>query len=273
MSLPSCASVWAAKPWAVERVGDGAECGAHRPVALRRVHPCRQALAVLESHLVREELGLVGAERVERSGEESGQEVVVLERECERGVERASLVALGRSPGSPGRTYVRRLGCGHREVSPAGQLLEMVARDVGMQAESLGDLAGGGTRLAGLPYEQVDLPPRGIAERVGDRTDHRVELVGGETGLGEGLGHARYSTYLGSANPSDLDRSGVAGGSKRRESAQGSHVPGEDATIRTALEAVEDPELRRSIVELGMVQGVALDGGNAVIALGVRAPG
>ncbi len=50
-------------------------------------------------------------------------------------------------------------------------------------------------------------------------------------------------------------------------------MPGEDAAIRTALEAVEDPELRRSIVELGMVQGVALDGGNAVIALASALPG
>ena len=31
--------------------------------------------------------------------------------------------------------------------------------------------------------------------------------------------------------------------------------------VQAALAAVEEPELRRSIVELGMVQGVAIDGG------------
>ncbi len=34
----------------------------------------------------------------------------------------------------------------------------------------------------------------------------------------------------------------------------------------SAAPAVEEPELRRSIVELGMVQGVAVDGKTAVVA-------
>jgi ATP-binding protein involved in chromosome partitioning len=54
---------------------------------------------------------------------------------------------------------------------------------------------------------------------------------------------------------------------------KGAKVPGEDAAIRSVLATVEDPELRRSIVELGMVQGIALDGGNAVIALASALPG
>ena len=43
--------------------------------------------------------------------------------------------------------------------------------------------------------------------------------------------------------------------------------------VQAALAAVEEPELRRSIVELGMVQGVALDGKTAVVAVAVPLPG
>jgi ATP-binding protein involved in chromosome partitioning len=43
--------------------------------------------------------------------------------------------------------------------------------------------------------------------------------------------------------------------------------------VQAALAAVEEPELRRSIVELGMVQGVAVDGRVAVVAVAVPLPG
>src|SRR5580765_1215319 len=43
--------------------------------------------------------------------------------------------------------------------------------------------------------------------------------------------------------------------------------------VQGALAAVEEPELRRSIVELGMVQGVAVDGRTAVVAVAVPLPG
>ncbi len=46
-----------------------------------------------------------------------------------------------------------------------------------------------------------------------------------------------------------------------------------EADVRAALAAVEEPELRRSIVELGLVQGVAVDGRTAVVALAVPLPG
>ena len=46
-----------------------------------------------------------------------------------------------------------------------------------------------------------------------------------------------------------------------------------DADVRAALAGVEEPELRRSIVELGLVQGVAVDGSTAVVALAVPLPG
>jgi ATP-binding protein involved in chromosome partitioning len=47
----------------------------------------------------------------------------------------------------------------------------------------------------------------------------------------------------------------------------------EPLDVQAALAAVEEPELRRSIVELGMVQGVAVDGKTAVVALAVPLPG
>ena len=47
----------------------------------------------------------------------------------------------------------------------------------------------------------------------------------------------------------------------------------EPLAVQAALAAVEEPELRRSIVELGMVQGVALDGRTAVVAVAVPLPG
>jgi ATP-binding protein involved in chromosome partitioning len=47
----------------------------------------------------------------------------------------------------------------------------------------------------------------------------------------------------------------------------------ETLDVQAALAAVEEPELRRSIVELGMVQGVAVDGKTAVVALAVPLPG
>src|SRR6476469_1395683 len=43
--------------------------------------------------------------------------------------------------------------------------------------------------------------------------------------------------------------------------------------VQAALAGVEEPELRRSIVELGMVQGVAVDGRTAVVAIAAPLPG
>jgi ATP-binding protein involved in chromosome partitioning len=47
----------------------------------------------------------------------------------------------------------------------------------------------------------------------------------------------------------------------------------EPLDLQAALAAVQEPELRRSIVELGMVQGVAVDGRTAVVAVAVPLPG
>jgi ATP-binding protein involved in chromosome partitioning len=47
----------------------------------------------------------------------------------------------------------------------------------------------------------------------------------------------------------------------------------EPSAVEAALARVEEPELRRSIVELGMVQGVAVDGRTAVLTLAAPLPG
>ena len=47
----------------------------------------------------------------------------------------------------------------------------------------------------------------------------------------------------------------------------------ESLDVQGALATVEEPELRRSIVELGLLQGVAVDGTTAVVALAVPLPG
>jgi ATP-binding protein involved in chromosome partitioning len=47
----------------------------------------------------------------------------------------------------------------------------------------------------------------------------------------------------------------------------------ESLDVQAALATVEEPELRRSIVELGLLQGVAVDGKAAVVALAVPLPG
>ncbi len=47
----------------------------------------------------------------------------------------------------------------------------------------------------------------------------------------------------------------------------------EPLDLQAALAGVQEPELRRSIVELGMVQGVAVDGRTAVVAVAAPLPG
>jgi ATP-binding protein involved in chromosome partitioning len=43
--------------------------------------------------------------------------------------------------------------------------------------------------------------------------------------------------------------------------------------VRTALVAVIDPEIRRSVVELDMVRGVAIDGGRVDVTLALTVAG
>ena len=49
-------------------------------------------------------------------------------------------------------------------------------------------------------------------------------------------------------------------------------MPATEALVRAALAAVDEPELRRSITELGLVKGIAIDGSTVVIALALPLP-
>jgi len=50
-------------------------------------------------------------------------------------------------------------------------------------------------------------------------------------------------------------------------------MAGLDADVRAALSGVQEPELRRSVVELGMVDEVAVDGRKVRVRLALPLPG
>ena len=104
-------------------------------------------------------------------------------REREAGVELGGAVPLRRPPGRTGTVGRVPAPHGDRDVAAAGQLLEVVAGDVGVEREVLGDLRGGDAGravAAGAAHEEVDLAPGGVAERVRDGRHRGVELLGRE---------------------------------------------------------------------------------------------
>ena len=46
-----------------------------------------------------------------------------------------------------------------------------------------------------------------------------------------------------------------------------------EAQVTEALRPVQDPELRRSIVDLGMVEKIAIDGGTVGVTVALTVPG
>jgi len=127
------------------------------------------------------------------------------------------------------------------DVAATDQLVEVVAGDVGVQLEALGDLCGGDAAPR-IAHEQVHVAPRRIAESTRDRGDSRGELRRREGG-----------------------RSPCAG----KFTTRGPH----EALIIDALRPVEDPELHRSIVDLGMVKQVTIDGGHVQVLIAPPVPG
>ena len=115
--------------------------------------------------------------RDERPAEQRDEHVVVAHGELERGRLLGHAVVLGRSAGAGPPAAAD----GHLEVAAGGQLVEVVAGDVGVQVELAGDL-GRGDAVGVLTGEQVDLAPGGVAERRGDGRDRRREVGGGEWG-------------------------------------------------------------------------------------------
>ena len=72
----------------------------------------------------------------------------------------------------------------------------------------------------------------------------------------------RYSTYARSGNPRGP-----------RTSREPPNVPVTVDQVIEALRPVQDPELHRSIVELGMVKGIAIDGGTVQIQIALTVAG
>ena len=141
----------------------------------------------------------------------------------------------------------------------------MVAGDVGVHADLDGDRRRGDpVGAAVVAGEQVDAAPRRVAEGVGDRRDRRGErrrassrrrLPRRRAREPWSAGPSRYSTYGRSAN-------------SRRPPPHAARPPRRNPMpvtrdqIIDALRPVEDPELHRSIVDLGMVRSIdpAADG-------------
>ena len=149
-----------------ERVGDRRDRGLHRAVPFGRFHARRHRTPVLEPDLLGDAARLVDREPFERTREQRGEQVVAAGRERELRVVGRHAVALRRpARGSmPGELDV--------EVPAARELLEVVAGDVGVQGEALGDL-GRGHAVGRAPHEEVDVAAGRVAEGGGDRRDGR----------------------------------------------------------------------------------------------------
>jgi len=143
-------------------------------------------------------------------------------------------VHLGRPSGSG------RLPMADLEITPADELVEMMAGNVGVEPCGLGHIAGGQTSVVFVDQE-VDVSPGRITERRRDGV-HQI----GEFRRVEGsLGH------VGSLTPVALT---------------------EELVIET-LRPVQDPELHRSIVDLGMVRRVDLAPPQVTVAVDLTIAG
>ena len=135
------------------------------------------------------------------------------------------------------------------EVAAARELLEVVAGDVGVQREPLGDLGRGRAVGAGAD-EQVDVTAGGVAEGRGHGGDGRRELVRSEVGV-------RHMGIL----PTQVV-----------EIPRSRPMPTE-AEVLDALRPVEDPEIRQSIVDLDMVRGIAVTGDRVGVTVALTVAG
>ena len=166
--LPSF-SAWAANPW--ELSASATVCSAARNDAGALVaHGAGHGPAVLDADLLGERRGPLLAQLGQRPAQQLHQHVVVADGHVEGDLVGEGPVALRRPAGAACRTFGADL-----EVATGGELVEVVAGDVRVQVELLGDLGRG--HPVGVPVgEEVDLPARRIAEGGGDRGDRRGEL-------------------------------------------------------------------------------------------------
>ena len=184
-------SMWAAKPWAVR--ASATACIADRsdrcPVGQRVAgEPGGHRPAVRGADLLGHRLGVVVGQAVERPAEQRQHEVVAAHRDA--GVERRrgdGDVALRRAA-RPARTACAD-GRDDLDVPAGGELVEVVAGDVGMHPDLGGDRRrGDAVGAAVVACEQVDPPAGRVAEGVGDRRHGRGERRA--LGVGGRLDHA-----------------------------------------------------------------------------------
>ena len=160
-------SAWAAKPCAVERVGHRLHRGPHRAVpGVERLtgQPRRHRPPVLGADLLGHPFRVRRREQLERPAEQGEDEIVGPHRELGDRVG-DGVVALRRATRSPAGDAPGA----DLEVAPGGELVEVVPRHVGMDADLARNSRRGDAVVgAVIAYEQVDPAAGGVAEGVGD---------------------------------------------------------------------------------------------------------
>lgn len=196
--------------------------------------------AVFDADFFGHGLGLLAGKEIECTAEQGDQHVVMTHWKVEVIAHGGCRVALRGSTGSAAGS-----GNFHPQVPTGSEFVEVMSGHVGMKFECPGDL-GGGDSLVGVTGQQIDLASGGIAESRGDRGDDRGELRRREAGL---VHRSILPMAIGEIPPPP----------ERAPMSVTEH------DVIEVLRPVEDPELHRSIVDLGMVRGVAIDG--AVVAV------
>lgn len=171
-----------------ERICDGLERRSQRFLTTRSIGTCEprcESLAVLVADFFSQSLGIGSTQAFERPPEQGQHEIIGTDRSLERGGGVADPVMLRGTSRSGAFAALD----GDFDVSACGQLVEMMARHIGMHPELLSDLGGGHT-FGTFPNEQVDPPSGRIAKGGGDCRHRGGESPGCEIRTGWVLRHA-----------------------------------------------------------------------------------
>ncbi len=228
------------EPVGGERVGYRLNGRAERPMALLErlsVQPDSHGASVLGADLLGQALSLLGGQAVEGASEERQHEVVAAHGELGETVGDGA-VSLRR----PSSASSVDPGGADLEVAAGREFLEVVSGDVGVNADLVGDRGSGQPDVTSLTHQQVHPASCGIAKGIGDRRHGRGERRGG----GHGLSVGGFSPTVVVQTPGVFAR-------------MVSMAPTSDQLVE-ALRPVEDPELHRSIVDLGMLRRAEVSG-------------
>ena len=258
-----------------EGVGDGVERGAERPLTgvaavgrhARRPWPARTRSPTSSAICSASAGGSRASDRPSRVSTRSS----VRDPDLQRHLLVVGLVALG---GPAGAAALGPLD-GDVEVAAGGELVEVVAGDVRVEPEALGHLGGRDAALV-LVGEQVDLAPGRVTEGVRDGGDRSRESARGQLARDGGLRlHPGILpiAHSGNRKGSRAEASGPwsSVGLRRRACMPVTSVTTEQ--VLEALRPVEDPELHRSIVDLGMVRDIGIDGGRVSVLVALTVAG